>query len=66
MYNISLKRKWDLAAALDDAIDRGRKEEREKAEAEKLLIALNFKKMGIPLESISRGTGLSVEDIERL
>jgi len=66
MYNISLKRKWDMAAVMEELLDKGRREEREKAEAEKLSIALNFKKMGIPLENISHGTGLSIEEIDRL
>jgi predicted transposase/invertase (TIGR01784 family) len=29
-------------------------------------IARNFKKMGIPIEQIAQGTGLSVEDIAKL
>jgi predicted transposase/invertase (TIGR01784 family) len=29
-------------------------------------IARNFKKIGVPLEQIAQGTGLSVEDIARL
>jgi len=66
MYNISLKRKWDLAAAFDDAIDRGRREERQKAEAEKISIALNFKKSGFPIDIIAKNTGLDIKLVERL
>ena len=41
-------------------------EERAKAEAEKRAIALEFKKMGIPVADISKGTGLTIEEIEKL
>ena len=44
----------------------GRKEERAKAEAEKLGSALNFKKMGVPVEDIAKGLGLSIEQVEKL
>jgi len=45
---------------------KGRLEERAKAEAEKLAIALEFKKMGVPVADIAKGTGLSIEQIEKL
>lgn len=41
-------------------------EERAKAEAEKLKSALNFKKMGLPIEDIAKGLGLTVEEIKKL
>lgn len=44
----------------------GRLEERAKAEAEKLKSALSFKNMGIPVEDIAKGLGLTVEQVERL
>jgi len=66
MYDVSLKRKWDNKAVLDYAKEEGRKEERAKAEAEKRAIALEFKKMGIPVADIAKGTGLSVEEVEKL
>lgn len=33
---------------------------------EAIAIALEFKKMGLPLEDIAKGTGLTVEEIEKL
>lgn len=48
----------------------GAEAEREKAEKEKLnekiAIALKFKKMGVAVEDIAKGTGLPVEVIEKL
>ncbi|WP_437919729.1 hypothetical protein [Sphingobacterium sp. LRF_L2] len=44
----------------------GRLEERAKAEAEKLKSALNFKNMGIPLDDIAKGLGLTVKQVEAL
>src|SRR5690606_5870344 len=41
-------------------------EERAKADAEKLESALNFKKMGVPVEDIAKGLGLTVEQVEKL
>ena len=50
--------------------EKGKLEERAKAEAEKLTekreIALEFKKMGLPLADIAKGTGLTIEEIEKL
>ncbi|WP_433901209.1 hypothetical protein [Sphingobacterium puteale] len=40
-------------------IEKGKREEA-------IAIALEFKKMGIPIADIARGTGLSVEEIEKL
>lgn len=42
------------------------REERARAEAEKLESALNFKKMGVPVEDIAKGLGLTVEQVEKL
>lgn len=66
MYDVSLKRKWDNKAVLDYAKEEGRNEERTKAAVEKRAIALQFKKMGIPVADIAKGTGLTVEEIEKL
>ena len=46
--------------------DQGKHEERIKAKAEKLKSALEFKKMGIPVEDNARGLGLTVEQVEKL
>ena len=61
-YEASLKTKWDTQNAFDSV----RREERAKAAAEKRKIALEFKKMGVPIADIAKGTGLSVEEIEAL
>ncbi|AIM36087.1 hypothetical protein KO02_04810 [Sphingobacterium sp. ML3W] len=47
-------------------IEKGRLEERAKLKTEKRVIALEFKKMGLPLADIAKGTGLSIEEIEKL
>ncbi|TJZ51819.1 hypothetical protein FAZ15_19930 [Sphingobacterium olei] len=41
-------------------------QERAKAEAEKRAIALEFKKMGVSIADIAKGTGLSIEEIDSL
>ncbi|GGH12128.1 hypothetical protein FAZ19_09510 [Sphingobacterium alkalisoli] len=41
-------------------------QERAKAEAEKRTIALEFKKMGVSIADIAKGTGLSIEEIDSL
>lgn len=41
--------------------------ERQKAEHEKAIaIALEFKKMGLPIADIAKGTGLPIEEVEKL
>ncbi len=74
MYDASLKQKWDNKNVLDYAVKeavkeadlKARKEERAKAEAEKRKIALEFKNLGVPIADIAKGTGLSIEEIEKL
>jgi predicted transposase/invertase (TIGR01784 family) len=40
---------------------------REEGKLERNLeIALSFKKLGVPVEQIAQGTGLSIEEIKRL
>lgn len=51
---------------LETGMQRGKNEECAKAEAEKLKSALNFKKMGVPVEDIAKGLGLTVEQVEKL
>ncbi|WP_317040505.1 PD-(D/E)XK nuclease family transposase [Parapedobacter koreensis] len=69
-YEASLKAKWDTQNAFDsvrrEALIEGAEKERAKAEAEKRKIALEFKKMGVSIADIAKGTGLSVEEIESL
>jgi predicted transposase/invertase (TIGR01784 family) len=63
MYDNSLKYKWDNKNVIDTAL----KEGYEKGEYEKALdIARTFKSMGLPLEDIAKGIGLSIEEIEKL
>ncbi|WP_398456092.1 hypothetical protein AB3466_11495 [Sphingobacterium thalpophilum] len=52
---------------LDKAKKEGKIEGRiEGKREEAIAIALEFKKMGLPLEDIAKGTGLTVEEIEKL
>src|SRR5690606_4083345 len=65
-YEASLKRKMDADSVYNTATRIGRDEGMaagmEKGMREKAIsIAREFKKMGIPVEDIARGTGLSVE-----
>jgi predicted transposase/invertase (TIGR01784 family) len=63
MYDSSLKYKWDNKNVLDYAIKEAKQEGKvEEARA----IAREFKKMGISNEDIAKGTGLSIEEIEKL
>lgn len=77
MYDISLKRKWDAEAVrryhvqqLEDAkkqvVEAERKGLKEGERKKAIAIALEFKKMGIPVADISKGTGLTIEEIEKL
>ena len=63
MYDSNLTAKWDyensIAFAEEKAEERG---EHKKA----LDIAREFKKMGLTIEDIAKGTGLSIEEIEKL
>lgn len=48
-------------------LDKAKKEGKiEGKREEAIAIALEFKKMGLPLEDIAKGTGLTVEEIEKL
>jgi predicted transposase YdaD len=74
MYDSSLKYKWDNKNVLDYAIEEAakkadslaREEERIKAFEEKITIAREMKKDGLPLSQISKFTRLSIEEIEKL
>ena len=70
-YELSLSVERDLSAALDTSFDDGM--EKGKAEGivegkaeEQRLIAANFKKQGINIETIAQCTGLSVKEINEL
>ncbi len=67
MYDQDLKRKWDNAAVLAQAEETGEargeaRGMRKKAEE----LARVFKKKGIALDLIAEGTGLSIQEIEKL
>ena len=49
---------------LEEGIEKGRAEGIEKARLEKLEIAQNLLAMGMDKETISKATGLSLQDIE--
>ena len=74
-YELSLSVERDLSAALDTSFDDGMEKGIEKGKAEgkvegkaeeQRLIAANFKKQGINIETIAQCTGLSVEEIGEL
>jgi len=67
MYNTSLMRKINLEDALDGALLEGIQKGIQKGmEEEKRSIALKLKKIGVSLENISKGTGLSPEEVRNL
>lgn len=61
-YEARLKEISDFNAGVANA----RKEEQEKARAEKIETARNFLKMGLSVEQVARGTGLSIEEVKKL
>ena len=70
-YELSISVERDLSAALDtsfeDGMEKGIEKGIEKGKVEEQrLIAANFKKQGINLETIAQCTGLSVEEIKGL
>lgn len=70
-YELSLSVERDLSAALDTSFDDGMEKGVEKGKVEgkaeeQRLIAANFKKKGINIETIAQCTGLSVEEIDKL
>lgn len=74
LYDSSLKRKWDnknvfdyaVSTAKAEGIEQGIELERARALEEKKETARHFKSLGIAVAEISKGTGLSVEEIEAL
>ena len=67
MYDSSLKYKWDNKNVIDTAVLEAETRGIEKGEHKKALtVALEFKKMGLKNEDIAKGTGLSIEEIEKL
>ena len=52
--------------AVAQALEKGKKLEREKAQAEKIETARNFLKMGLSVEQVAQGTGLSIEEVNKL
>ena len=47
-------------------VEKGRAEERAKAAAEKIEMAKNFLKMGLSIEQVAQGTGLSIDEVNQL
>ncbi|WP_286862914.1 MULTISPECIES: hypothetical protein [Sphingobacterium] len=57
------EREKGIKTGIEKGIEQGvEKGKREKA----IAIALEFKKMGLPIADIAKGTGLSIEEIEKL
>lgn len=74
-YEDSLKAYRDIKNSIDTAKEEGRKEGRKEGREEgreegvakeKLATAKRLFGMGFTLEQVAKGTGLSIEDIERL
>ena len=51
---------------LEQGLEKGKAEERAKSHAEKLKSALQFKKMGLPIEDIAKALDLTADQIEKL
>lgn len=70
LLRIRDKAERDFSDALARRQEKGEKigaeRERKKAKAEKIETARNFLKMGLSVEQVSQGTGLSVEEIKKL
>ena len=66
-YEESLKVFWDFTNVLSTAERKGRAEGRAEGERnEKLRSAKNLKALGVDVETISKATGLTKEEIESL
>ena len=66
-YEESLKVFWDFSNVLSTAERKGRAEGRAEGERnEKLRSAKNLKALGVDVETISKATGLTKEEIESL
>jgi predicted transposase/invertase (TIGR01784 family) len=67
MYDSSLKYKWDNKNVIDYAKEEAREEGREEGEHKKaVFVAIEMKKEGFPFEQITKFTGLSIAEIEKL
>ena len=49
-----------------EGLAEGEKREREKAKAEKIESAIRFLRMGLTVEQVAQGTGLSIEEVKKL
>ncbi|MGF7024254.1 hypothetical protein [Sphingobacterium sp. HSC-15S19] len=58
-YLLDKAEKKGIQKGLKTGIEKGKREEA-------IAIALEFKKMGLPIADIAKGTGLSIEEIEKL
>ena len=66
-YEESLKVFWDFSNVLSTSERKGRAEGRAEGERnEKLRSAKNLKALGVDVETISKATGLTKEEIESL
>ena len=59
-------KKFEREEGLQKGLQKGRLEERARAEAEKLESARKFKAMGMAIEDIAKGLGLSIEEVEKI
>jgi len=63
MYDSNLKARWDYENSISFAKEEAAKKARHEEAVE---IARKFKEMGVIITDIAKGTGLSVEEIEKL
>jgi len=70
MNTLELARKHGMedgiAKGIEQGIEQGFAKAKKKADAEKLSMALSFKKMGVSIENISKGFGLSIGEVRQL
>jgi predicted transposase/invertase (TIGR01784 family) len=67
MERARLMSEWKYVVDTQSKVVQAKQEGRREGQQEKTVeIARNFKKLGIPVEQIIQGTGLSVEDIAKL
>jgi predicted transposase/invertase (TIGR01784 family) len=67
LYERSLKHYRDQINAIETAIEEGREEGREEGEKNKAIASARIMKNdGVPMETIAKYTGLSIDEIEKL
>lgn len=55
-----------IAEAIEEGYSKGIEEEKKNSENKTIEIAKNFLSMNIPIEDVSKATGLSIEELKKL